>query len=118
MKQRKNQELILAAVLRAWLNDIIKNSVIEKMKTIVPTALLAALICAGCASNYDMKLTNGMVITSKGKPRVDQKRHVIIFKDANGRTNVIPEFRVLEMGPHSTMSDDNSPTKFQSVTKK
>lgn len=88
------------------------------MKSIVPILLLGALICSGCATRYDMKLTNGMVITSKGKPKVDSQHHVITFIDAKGETNVIPEFKVTEIAPHSTMEKEDEPQKFNSVQKR
>lgn len=88
------------------------------MKSIVPIFLLGALICSGCATRYDMKLTNGTVITSKGKPKVDSQHHIITFIDAKGQTNVIPEFKVVEIAPHSSMEKENAPKKFNSVQKK
>jgi hypothetical protein len=84
------------------------------MKIISPIFLFALLVCGGCATHYDMRLTNGSIITSKGKPRVDSKQHLIFFKDASGRTNVIPEFKVTEIAPHSTMKSEN---QFNQVAK-
>ena len=88
------------------------------MKLSFSTLLLALLICSGCATRYDMKLTDGMIITAKGKPRVDEKRHIIFFTDAAGQTNAIPEFKVAEIAPHSTMQEEDAPKKFNSVIKK
>ena len=87
------------------------------MKTIC-LLLFACLVCAGCAVRYDMRLTNGTIITARGKPRVDEKNHVIFFKDANGQSNAIPEFRVAEIAPHTTMSSEDEPKKFNPVSKK
>lgn len=87
------------------------------MKNIVPILLLGVLVCAGCATRYDMKLTNGMVITSKGKPKVDSQHHIITFIDAKGQTNVIPEFKVVEVAPHSAMEKEDAPQKFNPVQK-
>lgn len=80
--------------------------------------LMAVLACAGCATRYDMKLTDGSIISSKGKPRVDANRHVIYFKDGMGRTNSIPEFRVVEIAPHSQMVKDDEVKQFNPVVKK
>lgn len=79
--------------------------------------LMAVLACAGCATRYDMKLTDGSIISSKGKPHLDGTRHVIYFKDGMGRTNAIPEFRVVEIAPHSTMSKEDETKKFNPVVK-
>jgi hypothetical protein len=87
------------------------------MKIIPALVLLMVVLCAGCVSHYDMKLTNGMIITSRGKPRVDEKTHIVYFTDAKGRTNAIPEFRIVEIAPHSTMVQDDETKKFKSVTK-
>ena len=86
------------------------------MKTTVLSFLFLLFIGAGCATRYDMTLSNGMVITAKGKPRVDEKRHVIFFTDALGKTNSIPEFRVTQITPHSLAGDDTQ--KFDSIIKK
>ncbi|HZV35485.1 MAG TPA: YgdI/YgdR family lipoprotein [Verrucomicrobiae bacterium] len=88
------------------------------MKRTLPIVLMAALACAGCATRYDMKLTDGSIISSKGKPRVDPTQHVIYFKDALGRTNSIPEFRVVELAPHSQMVKDTEVKQFNPMTKK
>lgn len=71
------------------------------MKTTPLSFLALVLVCAGCATRYDMTLSNGSVITARGKPRVDEQRHLIFFTDANGQTNVIPQFRVTQIEPHS-----------------
>ena len=88
------------------------------MKTICLLPLFVCFICAGCAVRYDMRLSNGTIITARGKPRVDEKNHMIYFKDAHGQSNAIPEFRVTEIAPHTTMSAEDEPQKFNPVTKK
>src|SRR5579872_4574476 len=88
----------------------------ENMKTIALFFLLTLLVCAGCANHYDITLSNGTVITAKGKPRLDEKRHIFFFTDANGKTNVIPEFRVTQIAPQSMAGDDSK--KFDPVVKK
>lgn len=87
------------------------------MKLLSFIFLVVLLACAGCASRYDMKLTDGTIISTRGKPHVDATRHVIYFKDAMGRTNAIPEFRVVEVAPHSAMVKDDETKKFNPVTK-
>ena len=85
------------------------------MKTFV-SLLFAVLVCAGCATRYNMTLTNGLVITAKGKPKVDEQRHIIFFTDATGKTNAIPEFRVTKIEPTSLADEDNP--KFNPTAKK
>jgi Bacterial protein of unknown function (DUF903) len=87
------------------------------MKNTPAFVLMTVILCAGCATQYDMKLTNGMIITARGKPRVDEKTHVVYFTDAKGRTNAVPEFRIVEIAPHSRMAEEDDTKKFKSVTK-
>jgi hypothetical protein len=48
---------------------------------------------------------------------VDEKNHIVYFKDATGKANAIPEFRVTEIAPHSTMSQEDETKPFKGVTK-
>lgn len=88
------------------------------MKTTGLLVVFTCLVCVGCAGRYDIRLSNGDIITSRGKPRIDETNHVVYFKDAYGHSNSIPEFRVTEIAPHSTMSAEDAPQKFNPVTKK
>lgn len=84
------------------------------MKTTIISLLFCLLVCAGCATRYDMTLSNGIVVTAKGKPRIDEKQHLIFYTDANGQTNVIPQFRVTQIQPHSMAGSD----KFDATAKR
>lgn len=88
------------------------------MKTTGLLVVFTCLVCVGCAVRYDIRLSNGTIITAKGKPRIDETNHVVFFKDAYGHSNSIPEFRVSEIAPHTTMSEEDSPKKFNPVIKK
>ena len=70
------------------------------MKKIISILALAAVVCTGCATRYSITLNNGDVITSRGKPKHDERGYYF-YKDANGQTNVIPAGRVREISPAS-----------------
>lgn len=73
------------------------------MKKILPLLLLGLLVCAGCASQYTLTLTNGDRITSRGKPRYDKDKNLYFFTDPQGRPAQISGFKVREVSPTSMM---------------
>ena len=79
--------------------------------------LFAAALCAGCTTIYDIKLNNNEMITSKGRPKLDQKRNIWIYVDGSGQTNGIPAGRVNQIIPQS-MDRDNSPDHSNPVVRK
>ena len=60
---------------------------------------MTACLCAGCASTYKVTMTNGAVMTSKGKPKLDKSNNTYNFVDTMGRTNSIPSFRIRQIEP-------------------
>jgi uncharacterized lipoprotein YajG len=58
------------------------------------------LICllAGCA-RYQITLSNNNTITTRGRPKLNKEKTAYEFKDARGRTNSVPVFRVKEIAP-------------------
>jgi len=87
-----------------------------KITTLFLFLVLAA--CGGCATRYDMILTNGIVITAKGKPHLNADKNMYIFKDASGKTNAIPAANVSQIAPQSMASDDTTAKKFNPVVDK
>jgi uncharacterized protein DUF903 len=75
-------------------------------KNLLPFALCVGLF-SGCARHYNLTLTNGSVITTAGKPRLENGSYH--FKDASGKVVYIPSFRVREIAPTS-MSKDSKTT--------
>jgi Bacterial protein of unknown function (DUF903) len=63
--------------------------------------LLAVALCASCASRYNITLTNGEVITARGKPKLDKEHTGYYFTDANGNANYISLGNVHEVAPQS-----------------
>ncbi|HXG47491.1 MAG TPA: YgdI/YgdR family lipoprotein [Methylomirabilota bacterium] len=61
--------------------------------------LLAILLGAGCSHRYKMTLTNGNVITTRGKPKLDAESGAFRYKDVHGKPGIIPSFRVREIEP-------------------
>jgi hypothetical protein len=81
------------------------------MKTTTLFLFLILAACGGCATRYDMTLTNGAVITSKGKPHLNADKNMYIFRDVTGRTNAIPAANISQIAPQSMASDDTTTTK-------
>ena len=71
----------------------------KTMKKILLLVVTAVTMFAGCASPYKVTLTNGAVLTSKGKPQLNKENDSYRFKDIQGRTNEIPSFRIRQIEP-------------------
>ena len=82
------------------------------MKTIALVSLLALGLCAGCHTQYDIRMTNGQVITSRGKPHFDKDSNRYMFINANGDQDSISSLRVSQIAPQSMDQDDTSSKKF------
>ena len=80
-------------------------------KWVLPLFAGLVVIC-GCAHQYVIKLTNGMTLTSPHKPKL--KGSLYIYKDALGRTNYVPQGRVVEIEPASFAQEEN---QFQAPTR-
>lgn len=80
-----------------------------KARPILCFSLLALLLCAGCARNYNITTTSGRVITARGKPHYDKATSVFVFTDATGQERSIPAGSVRQIAP---ASDKSSATGF------
>jgi hypothetical protein len=69
--------------------------------TKISLLLLALALCAGCASNYNITLNNGEVVTSRGKPKLDKGKTGYYFTDASGNPDYVSLGRVKEIAPAS-----------------
>ena len=59
---------------------------------------LASALVAGCASTeYIMSTKEGRMIVSTGKPQLDEKNGVYVYKDSQGRTATIPRADIVQM---------------------
>ena len=63
--------------------------------------LLLGLMLAGngCAQRYKITLTNGNVLTTQSKPRLDKTSGAYKFRDAEGKPDTMPAFRIREIEP-------------------
>jgi hypothetical protein len=68
--------------------------------------LAAIFLTTGCHSSYNIYLTNGMVLTSVGKPAYDKQRGIYIYTDAAGNKHKASAGSVTQISP-SSMSQDN-----------
>ena len=79
-------------------------------KYFLPFTVCVGLL-AGCARHYHLTLTNGSVIITASKPRLENGSYH--FKDASGKVVYVPSFRVREVAPTSmskgTKSTFNAP---------
>jgi hypothetical protein len=66
------------------------------MKTWFVLALLAALLAAGCAQRYVLRLNNGQEIVAATKPKSDGHGWYR-FKNADGKEMKVNELRVREI---------------------
>lgn len=60
-------------------------------------AALCVLALAGCSSEYIISTTDGQMLTSEGKPRLDKETGMIEFTDSEGRKQLIPQSSVKQM---------------------
>ena len=70
------------------------------MKHFTWLALLALTLTTGCLNRYKMTMTNQHVITTHGRPKVDEKNSVVRFKDAEGNQRTVPLFTVKQIEPY------------------
>jgi hypothetical protein len=78
------------------------------MKKLVSVLLFAALALAGCATHYDITLTNGEILTAFGKPKHDEAKHIYIYKDAQGVVCGVLDFKVTLIQPSSDRKSASS----------
>ena len=74
---------------------------VSNMKKLFLILPLTIALCTGCASHYDITLSNGDVITALGRPHLDSARQRYVYKDAEGQVASIPAMRVKEVAPSS-----------------
>lgn len=70
-----------------------KQNAIRAMAAGTMLALLA-----GCSSpEYIMSTTSGVMITTKGKPKLDEKTGIYTYKDSEGRSATINKDEVKQV---------------------
>jgi len=60
-------------------------------------AALCVFSLAGCSSEYIISTTDGQMLTSDGKPQLDEDTGMIEFTDSEGRKQQIPQSSVKQM---------------------
>jgi len=81
----------------------VENIIAMKKNALI--LLLAAFVCAGCATRYNISLTNGDVITARGKPKFDQTKGGFYYKDGQGNPAFVSGGRVREVAPASMSNE-------------
>ena len=75
------------------------------MKKNALVLLLVVTVCAGCATRYNISLTNGDVITARGRPKYDQTKGGFYYTDGLGNPAFVSGGRVREVAPASMSND-------------
>jgi hypothetical protein len=83
------------------------TNALKNLKKIIYPLLLGAFVLSGCASQYVIRLNNGMDITAASKPKLDGA--VYRFKDAKGEERVVSRGRVIEIEPASLARAEKKP---------
>ncbi|MCU9948838.1 YgdI/YgdR family lipoprotein [Pseudomonas solani] len=52
---------------------------------------------AGCSSEYLINTTDGQMLTSDGKPQLDEDTGMLEFEDSEGRKQQIPQTQVKQI---------------------
>jgi hypothetical protein len=61
-------------------------------------AMGLCLVVAGCRTHYDITTTNGSVIRSSEKPKLNERGY-FVFKDISGQPQEINRMRVRQIEP-------------------
>jgi hypothetical protein len=70
------------------------------MKPLILGLSVCLLCLCGCASRYDITLSNGSVVRTSNKPKLDQQGFYV-FKDVSGRELQVNSMRVRQIEPAS-----------------
>jgi hypothetical protein len=84
-------------------SEKVEERIVMKKNALV--LLMAVMVCAGCATRYNITCTNGDVLTSRGKPKYDETKGGFMYKDGQGQPAFISGGRVREVAPASMSSD-------------
>ncbi len=60
-------------------------------------AAFCLLSLSGCSSEYIITTTDGQMLTSDGKPDLDEDTGMLEFEDSEGRKQQIPQSSVKQM---------------------
>ena len=60
-------------------------------------ALLLIATLMGCSSQYIMSTHDGRLIATDSKPKLDPETDMYVFKDADGREQMIPKADIQEI---------------------
>ena len=80
------------------------------MKKVCLLLALTAGLVTGCATRYDITLTNSNTITAFSKPKLVEGFYV--FKNAAGEEARVSAMRVAAIGPQSHSESKGRSTKF------
>jgi hypothetical protein len=101
--------------LRVRLVIFSRNDYDKVMKKLVLSSSLLLTVLCGCTQHYVMRLNSGLVVTTKGKPKLQGAFYH--FKDAQGHDNVVAQSRVAEIAPASQAKRDEAQFKPPSYPK-
>ena len=59
-----------------------------------------AFLATGCMNRYEITLSSGNIITTKGKPKYDKATDTFRYKDLTGKDRYVASIRVKEVAPY------------------
>lgn len=63
-------------------------------------AVALAFLATGCMNRYEITLSSGNIITTKGKPKYDKATDTFRYKDLKGTKRYVPSISVREVAPY------------------
>jgi len=63
-------------------------------------AVALAFLATGCMNRYEITLSSGNIITTKGKPKYDKTTDTFRYKDLQGKDRYVPSISVKEVAPY------------------
>jgi hypothetical protein len=66
---------------------------------LLPLLIALSLLLTGCVQRYQITLTNGNTITTRGKPKLNKETGAYMFNDTEGKPSSLPAFRIKQIEP-------------------
>jgi hypothetical protein len=63
-------------------------------------AVAIAFLVTGCMNRYEITLSSGNIITTKGKPKYDKATDTFRYTDLKGAKRYVPSVTVREVAPY------------------
>lgn len=71
-------------------------------------AVALVLLATGCMNRYEITLSSGNVITTKGRPKYDKTTDTFRYTDLEGKKRYVPSVSVREVAPYDRSNKNPS----------